>query len=448
MERRGLKRRLAHALPELVWLNDDLQEAVARSLPVRWPLRRVAGLQRRRLERVLFVGVTGSSGKSTTKELIATVLGSRLTGTRTPGNANAHIGVGKTLLRTSPEHDFSVLELGTDAPGMLRRLVDLVRPRIGVVTTVGLDHLRTFGSLDAIAAEKCSLVQALPTEGVAVLNSDDPHVLAMGEACAGRVVTFGLQPGATFRAEDVRAAWPAPLSFTLLYDGMAVPVRTSLYGRHWAHPVLAAIAVGLEAGVPLVDAVRAVEAVETSRGRMQPVVCADGVTFIRDDVKAGLMTALPALDFVEDARAARRIVVIGRIAHFEGDPHDTYAALATRALEVADEVIFAGPEARYAPAPKNGRGRLRALPTVKEASDYLRKTTRPGDLVLLKASSRSHLERIALAHNGGVACWLSSCGRKRSCENCELLDLPSEPNSPLPARLLPARPQPWEPPQQ
>jgi UDP-N-acetylmuramoyl-tripeptide--D-alanyl-D-alanine ligase len=440
MERSGLKRRIAHALPELVWLNDGLQESVAASQPVRWPLRQAARIQRRRLNSVLFVAVTGSFGKSTTKALTAAVLRSRLAGTSTPRNANSYNGVAKMLLRTSPEHDFSVLELGTDSPGMLRQLTDLVRPRIGVVTSVGLEHVRNFGSLDAIAGEKCSLVQALPPEGVAVLNADDPQVLAMGEACAGRVVTVGLGAGATFRAEDVRSSWPDALSFTLWHHGRAVTVRTRLYGRHWTQPVLAAIAVGLEAGVPLVDAVRAVEAVEALRGRMQPVDCADGVTFLRDDVKHSLLTAARALDFVEEARAARKVVVIGRIVNFEGDPYVAYAELAERALEVADEVIFTGPQARYAPEPKNGQ-RLRILPTVKEASEYLRETIRPGDLVLLKASNRTHLGRILLAHTREVACWLSSCGRIRLCEDCELLDFPSEPNSPLPARLLPARPQ-------
>jgi UDP-N-acetylmuramoyl-tripeptide--D-alanyl-D-alanine ligase len=445
MERRGLKGRLAHALPELVWFNDDLQEGLRRSRLLRWPVVRLASLHRRRLDDVLFVAVTGSSGKSTTKELIAAVLGSRLTGTKTSGNANAHLGVSGTLLRTSRKHDFSVLEFGTDRPGTIQGFADLVRPRIGVVTTVGLDHLRSFRTLDAITVEKGSLVRALPAEGVAVLNADDPNTLAMGDACDARVVTVGLHPEATFRAEDVRAAWPATLSFTLRHNGTAFPVRTSLYGRHWAQPVLAAIAVGVEAGVPVVDAVQAVEAVTSGRGRMQPVVTERGVTFLRDDVKAGLMTALPALDFMADADATRKVVVFGRIVHFEGDPQAAYAALAERALEVADEVIFTGPEARYAPEPNSARDRLRILPDARAAAEHLRATTRPGDLVLIKASARSHLERIVFAQTAEVDCWLSACGRRRGCEHCELLDLPSGPDEPLPARLLPRRPQPRDP---
>jgi UDP-N-acetylmuramoyl-tripeptide--D-alanyl-D-alanine ligase len=438
--RRGLTGRLAHALPELVWLNDDLRAGLERSPLVRRPLRGLAKFQRRRLDRVLFVAVTGSAAKSTTKELIAAVLGSALTGTKTRGNANTPMGVARTLLRTSPEHDFSVLELGTDAPGKLQPVIDLVRPRIGVVTTVGLEHLEHYDSVASLAAEKATLVQALPADGVAVLNSDDPNVLAMGERCAGRVVTVGLNPSATLRAEEVEASWPARLSFTVRHGRSKVQVRTRLCGRHWVQPVLASLAVGLEAGVPLPDAARAVESVRSFSGRMEPVECADEVTFIRDDAKHDLLTALRALDFLEDARAARKVVVFGRIGDFEGDPYEAYSALTERALAVADEVIFTGVESTYAPEPKDRR--LRILATVKEASEYLRETTRPGDVVLLRGSRRSHLDRIILAHNGEVACWLATCGRRRFCDGCQLVDLRSGPDDPLPSRLLPRRPQP------
>ena len=307
------------------------------------------------------------------------------------------------------------------------------------MTSVGFEHLENFGSVAAIAAEKVTLVKALPRDGVAILNGDDPNVLAMTPECAGRVITVGLGNGAMLRAKEVDAAWPARLSFTLHHGESTVRVQTQLCGRHWVQPVLAAIAVGLEAGVPLPDAARAIEGVSTSRGRMQPIDCTDGVTFIRDDQKHDLLTALRALDFLEEAVAARKIAVIGRIGDIEGDPYEAYGALAQRALEVADEVIFTGPQSKYVPAPEDGR--LRVLPTVKEASapsgDH-----RTGDLVLLRASNRSHLGRIVLAHTGEVSCWLATCGRRRFCERCELLSFPSDPDSRLPSRLLPTRQQP------
>jgi UDP-N-acetylmuramoyl-tripeptide--D-alanyl-D-alanine ligase len=434
------KRRLAHALPELVWLSDDIREAKERSRVLVLPVWGLAKLKRRRLDDVVFVGVTGSAAKTTAKELIAAVLRSRFTVVSTRGNDNAAAGTARTMLRASPEDDFGVFELATEAPGGLQPLVDLVRPRIGVVTSVGLEHLENFGNADAIAAEKATLVKGLPADGLAVLNADDPKVLAMREKCAGRVVTVGLGDEAALRAEDVEAAWPARVSFTLRHDGSTVRVQTGLCGRHWVQPVLAAIAVGLEAGVPLTDAAHAIAKVTTSRGRMQPIECADGVTFIRDDQKHDLPTAMRALDFLEEATASRKIAVIGRVGDIEGDPYEEYAGLAARALEVADEVIFTGPESKYAPAPENGR--LRVLPTVKETFEHLRATARAGDLVLLRASNRSHLGRIALAHTGDVACWLATCGRRRMCERCELLSYPSEPASRLPSRLLPTRPQP------
>jgi UDP-N-acetylmuramoyl-tripeptide--D-alanyl-D-alanine ligase len=440
MVRRRLSHGLAHALPELVWLNDNLRESARRSRLLRHALRRLAAARRRGLDSVLFVTITGSAAKSTTKELTAAVLQSRLRGTTTRGNANTTIGAAGALFRTSPDDDFSVFEVATDAPGKLRPLVDLVRPRIGVVTNVGFEHLENFPSVEALAAEKAAVVEALPADGVAVLNADDPAVLAMAQRCAGRVVTVGLDPSATLRAEDVEASWPARLSFTLRSGSASVRVRTWLCGSHWVQPVLAAIAVGVEAGIPLEGAARAVEGVRSFPGRMQPVLSPDGVTFIRDDTKHDLLSAHRALDFLAEARSGRKVVVFGRIGDFEGDPRETYAALAARALEIADEVIFTGPESTYAPAP-NGRP-LRVLATVKETSDYLRKTARPGDLVLLRGSRRSHLDRIILSRSREVACWLATCGRRRFCDGCQLLDFPSEPDDPLPSRILPRRRQP------
>jgi UDP-N-acetylmuramoyl-tripeptide--D-alanyl-D-alanine ligase len=222
----GLKRRLAHALPELVLLNDDLRNRFEGSRRVHRVALAAAMRRRRRLDHVLFVAVTGSSGKSTTKELVAAVLGSRFSGTRTPGNFNTPTGIARTVLRTSPAQDFCAIELGTQRPGMLREQVDLVRPRVGIVTTVGLDHLREFQSAEAIAREKQVLVEALPVDGVAILNADEPTVLAMGRSCEGRVVTFGLDEKADFSAVDVDSSWPASLSFTVRHAGKTAEVRT------------------------------------------------------------------------------------------------------------------------------------------------------------------------------------------------------------------------------
>jgi UDP-N-acetylmuramyl pentapeptide synthase len=381
---------------------------------------------------VCVVGVTGSAGKTTTKELIATVLETRLTGVRSVGPRNRWAAVGQTVAHTRPWHDFCVAEIGTSNPGDVERAARLLQPRIGVVTAVGLDHRKVFRTLEAIAEEKAALVDVLPADGVAVLNGGDPHVLAMAERCAGRVVTFGESEEADLRATEIRAPWPERLAFTLAVDGESRPVETRLAGKQWVTSVLAAIAVALEAGVPLDDALAAVARYEPMRGRMSAETH-DGIEFVCDTVKAPIWSLDTVFTFLREARADRKVLVLGTLSDYAGASSAIYRQVARRALEVADEVVFVGPEAWYVRKLGAPAERLRAIPTVQEAHEYLSASLGPGDLVLLKGRNfEDHLLRIVLARTGPVACRLPDCGRLRSCERCSLL---------RPGRGLPLRPR-------
>ena len=385
----------------------------------------VARAQRRRLGRTTLIGVTGSAGKTSTKELVAAVLGAELRGTKSPGNDNRLSRVGRTILRTRPRDAFSVVEVAAWRPGSVAETADLLRPDIAVVTTIGSDHFSAFRSLEATAAEKQALVDALPATGTAVLNADDPHVVAMADGFPGRVITFGEAPGATLRAEDVRSAWPDPLSFTLRHDGRSLPVRTRLNGRYWTTSVLAALGVALAMELPPERALETVAAFETVAGRMN-AVRQDGLTFIRDDGKAPLWTMRPLLEFVTEARAPRKVLVIGSISDYNGTSSRVYRRVAHQALAVADEVVFVGPNAKY--VAKLGSDRLRTFGTVRAATDYLQTTLREGDLVVLKGGQRAdHLLRILLARTTTVRCWRTSCGRSIFCDDCRLLHVPGGP---------------------
>ena len=238
------------------------------------------------LRRVSFIGVTGSCGKTTAKELIAAVLASQFQGRKNPGNGNYPSALARTIVGVRPWHDFCVLEIAAAIQGErlpFEGLLRLVRPEIGVVTNIGTDHLSAFGTVEAIAAEKGKLIAALPPQGTAVLNADDPRVLAMRARCAGRVLTYGLAPEALVRAEHISARWPERLAFTVRYAEQAHEVHTQLCGAHLVPCVLAALAVGIALGVPLATAARAVQTVPPFRRRMEVVQHPDGVTFIRDD---------------------------------------------------------------------------------------------------------------------------------------------------------------------
>jgi UDP-N-acetylmuramyl pentapeptide synthase len=354
-----------------------------------------AALHRSRLGRVAFIGVTGSCGKTTTKELIAAVLRTELRGRQSPGEGNGLAVVGKTVLRTSGRDGFCVIEVAAGQPGNVARTARVVRPRIAVVTNIGSDHRKTFRTLEATAAEKRALLDSVVTAGTAVLNADDPHVIAMAEGFGGAVVTFGCSPNAFLHAEDVRSPWPERLSFTLRCEGRSLPVRTLLCGKHWVSGALAALGVASAMGVPLEQAVDALATVPPTPGRMSPV-WRNGVTFIRDDVKAPLWAIDAAFEFLADARAARKIAVIGTISDYSGPSTRVYPSVARRALAIADHVVFAGPNARHAlRAASSAGGALHAFASVREAGEHLQANVREGDLVLLKGSGRAdRLHRI------------------------------------------------------
>jgi aminoacyl-tRNA hydrolase len=343
------------------------------------------------LKRPTFIAVTGSCGKSTTKELIDAVLSTRLRGRKTPGTCNTPYHVARTILRTHRRDDYCVLEV---AAATKRRLpmeetLALIRPRIGVVTNVGMDHLDVFGSIEAIAAEKSKLVVALPADGTAVLNADDPRVLAMQSKCAGRVVTYGLSPDSTVRAEDVRCAWPNRLSFTAVGGGERAKVQTQLCGVHLASNVLAAMTVGKLLGIPLAASAEAIRLMPPMPGRLQPITTPDGITFIRDDVKVPVWTLPATLDLMKGATAARKIMVLGTLSDYQEPLDPTYVRVARQALEVSDFVFFVGRWAsRCLRAKRHGEvQRLQAFVTVEHLAEFLPNVLRPGDLVLVRGSA-------------------------------------------------------------
>jgi UDP-N-acetylmuramoyl-tripeptide--D-alanyl-D-alanine ligase len=316
---------------------------------------------------------------------------------------------------------------------MVREAAGLLQPRIAVVTTVGREHYKSFRTKEATAAEKSALVAALPDEGTAVLNADDPYVASMRGLARARILTFGTSAGATLRADGVRSAWPDRLTFTVHHDGRSFPVATKLCGTQWTSAVLAALAVGSVMDVPLEQGIEAVESFEPIAGRMS-VVEDDGVTFIRDDWKAPLWTFDRVFDFMREARAARRVLLIGTVSDYSGSASRVYARLAERALSVADEVVFVGPQARHALKARTGTygGALHAFPFVRDAAEHVGATVRNGDLVLVKGSVRvDHLLRVILARRQRVRCWREACGRQIFCDICRLRGVPSTRRGPL-----------------
>jgi aminoacyl-tRNA hydrolase len=360
-----------------------------------------AGAQQYRrllLRRPVFVAITGSCGKTTTKELSAAILATRLQGRRSAGNGNTPWHLVRNVLRTRPLDQYSVQELAavSDAAIPLEGPLDLIRPKIGVVTNIGNDHFSVFRNLDATAAHKGKLIAALPTDGVAILNADDPRVIAMRTRCRGRVVTFGSVQPADVSAARVSCDWPDRLSLDVTCAGETIRVQTRLCAPHFVPDVLAAIAVGHVMGIPLGEAADALSRVEPFPGRMSPFLTPDGITFMRDDQKAPLWTIPSTIDFLAKARARRKIVVLGTISDFQGNPRRKCPPVTRDLLEVADAVIGVGHQGSYClRAETRHADRVRrAFHDPRAASRFLQDFLEPGDLVLLKGSEADGLETI------------------------------------------------------
>lgn len=299
---------------------------------------------------------------------------------------------------------------------------------------IGYDHFKAYRSLEVIAAEKAGLVEALPADGSAVLNADDPLVWAMREKTKARVIGFGLSPEATVRGEDIRADWPECLSLTVVCGDERHRVQTQLLGDTAVGAVLGALAVGLARGIPLAEGVRRIESVEPIFARKSPHTTANGVTFINDVCKAPYYTLQATLDFMRRAKAKRKVMVFGTFSDYRGSASAKYRKVAREALEIADKVIFHCPlNVSVMKEAKNVEdGRLMTFDTSYELNQYLQRELKPGDLVMLKSSQRDHHERIIMDHmplNGTylgrqteleeIKCWRERCGLGKPCLFCD-----------------------------
>ncbi|BCL12960.1 UDP-N-acetylmuramoyl-tripeptide--D-alanyl-D-alanine ligase [Micromonospora sagamiensis] len=346
-----------------------------------------------RLPELTVIGITGSSGKTTTKDLIAQLTARLGPTVAPPGSFNNELGHPYTALQAGPDTRFLVLEKGARGVGHVRYLCDVVPPRISVVLNVGVAHIGEFGSRETIAMAKGELVEALPVDGLAVLNADDPLVAAMATRTRGRVVRYGEAVDADVRATDVTLDDRGRPSYTLVTPEGAVPVRLGLTGHHQVSNSLAAAAVARELGMPLADLAEALGGLGlVSTRRMDVFDRPDGVTVIDDSYNANPASMAVALRALAGMRRnGRTIAVLGYMAElgpFEVDGHREVGRLAAELgvdrLLVVDAA--AAPIQAGATAVGNWGGESVLLTDQAAAVEVLRSELRPGDVVLVKGS--------------------------------------------------------------
>jgi len=373
--------------------------------------------------KVCFIGVTGSCGKTTTTELIAAIL-AKEGAVRKGSHENTVRYIAETILAVSPRHRFCVNEISAQRPGAMEESAKLLKPQIGVITHIGQDHYGSYRNLESTAAEKGKLVESLPVNGTAVLNADDPYVYEMRKRTKAQVITYGLSADAMVRGECVSCIWPTPMSLDVCFAGKRLHLQTRLLGEHWAYAVLAALSAAIAAGVSLERAVQAVETFNPMPYRMCPHQTPDGVIFICDNWKASLWTIPASLDFMRKAKAERKIVVIGSISDTPKGFYRRYKTVVLQALDVVDKIVFVGEHALSAlkarPHPEDDR--IMAFCTLHQLNSFLNDYLKAGDLVLLKGTENAdHLQRIVLSRTNDIACWQEKCGKKRFCDDCQLL---------------------------
>lgn len=362
------------------------------------------------------IGITGSVGKTTSKELIAAVLGTRYRTFKTEGNYNNEIGLPLMLLKLAEAHERAVLEMGFYEIGEIAQLCHWAKPHVGVVNNVYAVHLERAGSIENIVQGKGELVEALPPApaGVAILNRDDERVMRMA-ACNphARLLTYGLHDEATLQAFAVSSHGLEGIRFSLRYrDEVVRNIRAPLWGQHSVHTALRAAAVGLAEGLTWDEIVAGLQASTAMQLRLVGVRGLRGSFILDDTYNASPESTIAALNLLAEippGQAGRRIAVLGDMLEL-GDYEETgHRLVGARARDVADQLVTVGQRARLIAEEARAAGlpatAITQMSTADEAAAWLQAELRAGDVVLLKASRGLRLDRAARAvqeaDNGG-----------------------------------------------
>ncbi|MCK6538636.1 MAG: UDP-N-acetylmuramoyl-tripeptide--D-alanyl-D-alanine ligase [Anaerolineales bacterium] len=361
-------------------------------------LQQIARFWRRKLD-LRVIGITGSVGKSTTKEMVAQVLSTRYRTLKSPGNLNNEIGLPLTVTRLSDGHQRAVMEMGFYVPGEIAFLCDIALPQVGVVTNVGTVHAERAGSQEAIARGKAELVQALPSapEGVAILNFDDPWVRKMEEKTKARVFFYGLSPEAHLWADKVEGLGLEGIRFRMHYQGEILHVKIPLIGRHSVHTALRASAVGLVEGMNWQEILEGLSQGHTQL-RLAAVRSEGGALLLDDTYNASPESMLAALNLLDELEG-RKVAVLGDMLELGPYERGGHEMVGLRAGQMVDVLLTLGERARIiAEAARRVTGKRKTILEFGELeplAEWLKANLTKNDVVLIKGSHGLRMDRIA-----------------------------------------------------
>ena len=344
------------------------------------------------------VGVTGSIGKTTTKEMIGGVLCQRFRTLKSKGNYNSEIGLPLTLLKLEPSHQRVVLEMGMYDLGEIAELAAIARPHIGVVTNVGPSHLEKLGTVERIAQAKSELVEALPEDGVAILNGDDPWVRRMAANTKANVFYYGLDPTCDLWANQIESQGLEGIRFRFHHGSEIIYAKVPVLGRHSVHTALAAAAVGLVEGQSweeIIDGLRG-----AAQLRLVVVPGLRGSTILDDTYNASPASTIAALNLVEELDG-RKIAVLGDMLELGAYEEEGHRKVGRRTLDVVSVLITVGERGRLIAEASLAWGMEAEKVIIEEDNERviarLREIVAPGDIILVKGSRGMKMEEIVAA---------------------------------------------------
>ncbi len=379
----------ADSLPEL---NSPLCMRVENTVTA---LQQIARFWRRKLD-LRVIGITGSVGKSTTKEMVAEVLNQRYHTLKSPGNLNNEIGLPLSILKLGPGYQRAVLEMGFYVPGEIAFLCDIAQPQVGVVTNIGTVHAERAGSQEAIAQGKSELIQALPDDGVAILNFDDPWVRKMEEKTRAQVFFYGLSSESDLWADNVEGQGLEGIRFRLHYKRETLHVRVPLIGRHSVHTALRAAAVGLVEGLTWQEIFEGLKQGHTQL-RLVAVRSKTGALILDDTYNASPESMLAALNLLDELDG-RKIAVLGDMLELGQYERQGHEMVGLRAAQVADILLTLGTRGHMIAAAAHRAGLRKTsileFEELEQVVDWLNENLSKDDSALIKGSHGLRMDRI------------------------------------------------------
>jgi len=366
-------------------------------------LQSLARWWRSRFPALRVIGITGSVGKSSTKELVTAVLSRKFDVLKSEGNLNNEIGLPLALLSLDEHHQRAVLEMGMYARGEIALLCSIAQPVVGVETIIGPVHLERLGTIENIVLAKVELVQALPPDGVAILNYDDPRVRQMASMTQARVLYYGLDPAADLWADSIVSQGLEGVHFRMHYRDEVMHVQVPLLGRHSVHTALRAAAVGLAEGMVWDEIL---EGLQDRRAalRLVAVPGPNGSTILDDTYNASPDSTIAALNLLDEMEG-RKIAVLGDMLELGAAEEEGHRKVGLRAIDAAEVLVAVGELGRLIgeEAQRNGMpaDRVRLCATNEAAIEYLKTVIQPGDMILVKGSRGLHMEDIVTALGQG-----------------------------------------------